>query len=307
MKNYFAIVLSFFLIGTLFSCGGGAAKKGRQSVTFRQATVPAMITDPRQQAEYLAEHWWDHFDFADTLFLAQPDAIEQALVDYLAILPHIDPARAGSAIGGMMRRAEADTAVYGWFRRQAEHYLWDPNSPMRNEDLYIPVLESILASNADPLILRQADYQFAQARKNRPGAVAADFTYTLGSGRTGRLSQLSGEYTLLFFNNPGCSTCAEIMGQIDTSPVFGALLSARPARMTVLAVYTDEDLEAWRQYLPQMPVGWIVSHSRAPEQDATYDLRAIPTMYLLDADKRVLLKDPTFGQLETYLVQQITQ
>ena len=28
----------------------------------------------------------------------------------------------------------------------AEKYLYDPNSPMRNEELYIPVLESILAT-----------------------------------------------------------------------------------------------------------------------------------------------------------------
>jgi thioredoxin-related protein len=265
-----------------------------------------MITEPREQAEYMAAHWWDHFNFTDTLFLSQPDAIEQAFVDYIVVLPHLDPAKASAAIQGMMRRAEADPAVYAWFREQAEHYLWDPNSPMRNEDLYIYVLESVVASDRDPLIKQRAAYQLAQAQKNRPGTVAADFSYTLATERTGRLSQLKSEYTLLFFNNPGCSTCAQIMGQIGASPVFNALLATRPARLTVLAVYTDEDLAAWREYLPGMPAGWIVSHSREPEVNDLYDLRAIPTMYLLDADKKVLLKDPTFEQLEAWLVQQNT-
>ncbi len=301
-------ILLLFLAAlcTLMSCGGGAAKKEqRQNVTFQPATLPVMITDPREQAEYMAAHWWDHFDFADTLFLVQPDAIEQAFVDYIVVLPHLDPAKAKAAIQGMGRRAEANPAVYGWFRSKSEHYLWDPNSPMRNEDLYIYVLESVQASAQDSLVRQQAAYQLDQAQKNRPGTVAADFGYTLASGRTGRLSSLKSEYTLLFFNNPGCSTCAQIMSQIGASPVFNALSGARPARLAVLAVYTDEDQEAWQQYLPQMPADWIVSRSREPEENDLYDLRAIPTMYLLDADKKVLLKDPTFERLEAYLIRSV--
>lgn len=304
MKKSIFVLLSAALC-TLFSCGSGTARKEQtRTVTFQRATVPAMITDPREQAEYMVAHWWDHFDFADTLFLTQSDAIEQAFVDYIAVLPHLDPAQAKAAIQGMMQRAEADSAVYGWFREKTEHYLWDPNSPMRNEDLYIYVLESVQASVRDSLIRERAAWQLIQAQKNRPGTVAADFGYTLASGRTGRLSALKSKYTLLFFNNPGCSTCAQIMGQIGASPVFNALLGTRPARLTVLAVYTDEDLAAWREYLPAMPAGWIVSHSRETEENDLYDLRAIPTMYLLGADKKVLLKDPTFEQLEAWLVQE---
>jgi hypothetical protein len=34
-----------------------------------------------------------------------------------------------------------------------------------------------------------------------------------------------------------------------------------------------------------------------------YDLTAIPTLYLLDAQKRVVLKDAPFDQVELYLQQ----
>jgi len=299
-----AIIVALSAAAVFGSCGSGAKRSGQSTpVAFQSATVPVMITDPMQQAEYMAAHWWDHFDFTDTAFLRQPAPIEQAFVDYVAVLPHIDPAKAEASIRGTMRGAAADTAVFGWFRRTAEHYLWDPNSPMRNETLYIAVLEAVTASGADPLVRQRADFQLAQALKNRPGAPAADFAYTLASGRGGRLSQLRGEYTLLFFNNPGCSTCAQIIAQIGASPVFGVLIDGRPQRMQVLAVYTDEDMAAWHEHLAEMPANWLVSASRAPAVEDLYDLRAIPTMYLLDAEKKVLLKDPTFEQLEAYLVQ----
>ena len=32
-----------------------------------------------------------------------------------------------------------------------------------------------------------------------------------------------------------------------------------------------------------------------------YDLKAIPTLYLLDKDKKVLLKDATVAQIDQYL------
>ena len=34
-----------------------------------------------------------------------------------------------------------------------------------------------------------------------------------------------------------------------------------------------------------------------------YDLKAIPTLYLLDKNKKVLLKDAVVGQIEQYLQQ----
>ena len=41
--------------------------------------------------------------------------------------------------------------------------------------------------------------------------------------------------------------------------------------------------------------------SQAISRQRLYDLKAIPCLYLLDADKRVLLKDATVEQVELYL------
>jgi hypothetical protein len=52
-------------------------------------------------------------------------------------------------------------------------------------------------------------------------------------------------------------------------------------------------MSAWREYLQKMPQGWIVSYDapQAIKNRELYDLKAIPTIYLLDAAKRVMLKD----------------
>mgnify|MGYP002527024690 FL=1 len=48
---------------------------------------------------------------------------------------------------------------------------------------------------------------------------------------------------------------------------------------------------------------WINGYDKKQtiEQNNLYDLKAIPTLYLLDKDKTVLLKDVTTKEIEEYL------
>ena len=81
----------------------------------------------------------------------------------------------------------------------------------------------------------------------------------------------------------------------------------RSGRMVVLGIYPDKDLGAWRKHAPEMPAQWINGYDAqlAIRDGELYDLQAIPSMYLLDADKKVLIKDLTSVPfLEFYLGQQ---
>ena len=72
----------------------------------------------------------------------------------------------------------------------------------------------------------------------------------------------------------------------------------------MLAIYPDEDAEAWREHLPQMPAGWTVGHAPMEKGGtAAYDLPGIPALYLLGRDKRVLVKDRPVDVIEQWLAQ----
>ena len=55
-------------------------------------------------------------------------------------MPEGDPV--GSLIN-TLHRAQANSTMYGYFVSLMEKYFYDPNSPFRNEELYIPVLKEI--------------------------------------------------------------------------------------------------------------------------------------------------------------------
>lgn len=183
--------------------------------------------------------------------------------------------------------------------------LSDPNSQIRNEELYIPVLQAVIASPFyDTTAKVRPRYQLDMAMKNRVGHVAADFEYTLADGKRGTLYQVDAPFTLVYINNPDCHACEEILELLSVSRVVSNQLEA--GKLKIVAIYPDEDLAAWRKHLPDVPANWINGYDAdlAMRKQDLYDLRAIPSLYLLDKDKKVLLKDCTsVDMVEAYLVQ----
>lgn len=261
-----------------------------------------MLTAPEQRADFLVRHYWDNVSFADTAFLNKKEVSEQAWVDYCNIMNHVPLATAQEVIKGMIKKTEQNRRMFDYFTELADKYLYDPNSPMRNEEFYIPVLEAMTASpvlSETEKIRPQARLELAQ--KNRPGTKALNFTYTLASGATGTLYQCPAEYTLLFINNPGCHACAETIEGLKSSQVISQLVAEK--RLKILAVYPDEELEEWHKHRSEFPDEWINGYDKTQsmKMKSLYDLKAIPTLYLLDKNKTVLLKDAPWPVVEEYL------
>lgn len=264
-----------------------------QARIFLPAIAPAALS-PEQKHAYLREHYWDSFDFADTMFVTGADTMQmiEAYARYVQLL-FADPLD-GAPMDSLMLRASASRPMLDYFSMLAEKVLHDPNSPLRNDEFYIPVLRAALASPYyDEYERIGPEYELQMATQNRIGRRANDFRYTLASGASGTLYGLQAEYVLLFINNPGCPMCREIREAIGASPMLTEMLER--GRLKVLALYPDEDLTEWRAYRDRIPAEWINAYDRGCvlREKSLYDLSAIPALYLLDADKRVLVKDST--------------
>ncbi|MDR0749809.1 MAG: DUF5106 domain-containing protein [Tannerellaceae bacterium] len=296
------IFLSLYLL-VFLDCNGQQGKNTTtEKAAFRMVNIPSMIVEHTDRANYLARHYWDNFDFADTAYIHLPEITEQALVDYIDVLFLVPDAVSSAAIKDMLEKAAVEPVMFTYFTNLYEKYLYDPNSPMRNDGLYIPVLEAMLACPIITEKIRPA-HLLELARKNRVGEKAADFTYTLANGKNETLHAIRSDYTLLFFYNPGCHTCKEIMEQLASSLSVNYMMQEK--RLTIVAVYPDEDLAEWNMYLTQVPGEWVNAYDKGAkvQNEEIYDLKAIPALYLLDKDKRVILKDTTFEQVENYFRQ----
>lgn len=276
---------------------GNVAANAGNKVHYTRPEIPLVMTDSGQRAAYYVQHYWDGYSLADTAFI-HSDATELLYADFIDALQHATLEARSSALRAMMIHAEADSIAYTRFCALSEKYLYDPNSPMRNEDYYLPVLEQMLASArlSETDKLRPAD-RLKQALKNRPGMVAPDFTYVTPTGAKGRMRELKADYTLLFFYDPDCSNCRAYEKELAENPAFVKLQQS--GRLRVLAVYADENKGEWLQKAEQMPPDWIVGWNEQGDiyGNQLYEIRATPTMYLLDKQKKVILKDAPLEQV----------
>ncbi|MDR3227618.1 MAG: DUF5106 domain-containing protein [Prevotellaceae bacterium] len=296
MNKFFFHVL-FLLI--LLSCSNANSNKAKEPKDFALPAVPVIISDQQESYKYIANNYWKDFDFSDSLAYKQTTL--QIFTGFLNILQNVDLQTALQSIETMMHKAETDSIAYIRLVNFCEKYLYGANSPYRSDEFYVPVLQSIVSTDIiDENNKIIAEYRLKMALKNRIGEQAADFDYTLASGATHKLYDIKTDFTLLFINNPGCNACMEYTEKMQTSMLIQQLLKEK--LLTILAVYPDEDLTEWKNHQSQIPKNWINAYDKklAIRHDEIYDLRAIPTLYLLDKDKKVLLKDTFVDSVERY-------
>ncbi len=214
------------------SCGRRSSRQqtsaAPQMRVFLPAIAPSSLSDDAKR-DYLRWHYWDRFDFADTLFIREVDTVQmvEAYVRWIALIS--DRPTDGAPMDSLMRRASASRPMLDYFTMLAEQVIHDPNSPLRNDEFYIPVLRAVLASPYyDEYERIGPSYDLDMAMQNRIGERANDFRYTLASGATGTLYGVKAEYVLLFINNPA-ARCAN--GARGSSAVADAHRDdrARPA------------------------------------------------------------------------------
>ena len=282
---------------------------------FPMPKVPAMISTPEDYANYLVSHFWQPFFSEDREYSRDTsliggvtkDAFSQAFINYATFLMMADTKKCLQAQEDLMAQAEKMTEAdpKGNFFEKitsiCDAYLYNPNSPLRNEEMYIPVEEAKLKSQFT------TDEQKADAaallprlKRNRIGTPAADFTFTLRNGRKMNLYDAKADLTILFFSNPGCEDCKAVIDQISSLQGLDEAIAA--GKLAVVNVYPDEDLAEWHSYAPIYPDNWYNGY----DQDLAvggglYNLRAIPSLYLLDKDKKVLFKDVDTMVLTEYL------
>lgn len=301
----------------LAGCGTNSKKAEQfRALPFPDVLPPAMVDNPVAMTEYMALHWWDGItDISrsypcDTLLVSgvRVGDVEQKMANWTNLLGVVDMSVVEKSMDRLYERAAAcekkDTSsnVFETFVGLVDKYLYDPNSPLRNEDYYAFFAARLAGSELVESVMKDKyARQVRMAALNKVGTKAADFRFADKRGRMFSLYEIKAELTLLFFSNPGCTACKEIIDVLNNDPVISGLIA--DGKMKVLNIYIDEDLDAWRSYMPIYPETWYngFDPDLVIRGETLYNVRAIPSLYLLDRDKTVLMKDAPESRLFDWL------
>lgn len=226
---------------------------------------------------------WEGFAFGDKQVVESREA-EERFARFLLSLESQTPTQQAEQIGALLAKAEQNNAT-ARFLTLAEKYLYKPNSPYRDDEQYLLFLQYAAAHQlADYTTNPRYQKHYMMVQKNRVGHKATDFPYTTQVGEKGRLYNLQSRYILLFFHDPDCEECQYVKQQLENQHAYFAQKGVQ-----VVAVYIDNEVEAWRK--AHYPSTWLSIYAPEIDKQDLYDIKALPTLYLLDVQKKVIVKD----------------
>lgn len=267
-----------------------------QGGQFPFPSVPSTLRTPEDRLQYLGIHYWDRFDFRSQSLLADKDVTEQGFVNFIDLLSRMDSLTAARSADAFVTKAFAQKQSADTFTSLSHHYLENPQSPLRNDAVYVVLLRSMRRRKGLTPTQRQGlDYKIRTFGSNLPGQRATDFLFVDRRGKHHRLSDYRHERVLLFFYDLDCDNCHRISSQLSCDH--------RLAGTRVLAIYPDSDTPHWQRTPQTFPRTWTDGYSPRGEVNAKllYTVRATPTLMLIGRGGLVELKDPTPEQLLSHL------
>lgn len=234
-----------------------------QEAAFPYPEIPDEVEEPEARMAYLLDHFWQDYVFADSTAMNR-EVGEQGMVDFLNFMQHADSVSAAHGAVVLADSLAVHPSALTFFEGLMEHYLGDYDSPLHSDEVYAHLLRALPESP-------QRVWLLEQLAKNQVGSLAADILVTTPEGKQTRLYKIKAEQTLLIFYDPDCRRCQRLDAQLEQEP----LIQQNPRLKVVRKDVNDLNGE------------YYVPHT--------------PALYLLDSEKRVVLKDGNEDALKSFL------
>ncbi|MDE6100667.1 MAG: DUF5106 domain-containing protein [Paramuribaculum sp.] len=259
--------------------------------------IPDSIREPQARATFLLNHFWDEATLTDTAVTRNEHFMERNFVNFVNLYPHANADSLPGITYRLLAQVTPDVRSRVILYDLIDKYLSDPESPVKSDDSYIIFLQQWLKlPNLNKYEKEEPRYRLTSAMKNRPGTTATDFNYLTREGSQGSLSSTEASNLLLLFYDPDCDHCNETIAALRNEPTVNNAIEA--GNLKVLAVYAEGDERLWHSTNGTMPENWTVALDRSDIADkGLYIITEMPGIYLLDKDKKVIMRDPGLKKL----------
>jgi len=293
--------------------------------TLKSVEYPSALLKPKTRKDTIAqyrygkEHFWDGIDFMDGRLVRTP-VFETKLTDYLQnwISPEADSVI--FEFNWMIALGRNDEEMYkylvGYF---VDHYMYP--KIMGQDKVFLHVYEQYLSGDSPKAnwlnerqmkIIKERAYMLMA---NQLGIKAYDIQLPDSAGKLKSMYQIKAKYTVVAFWDVHCGKCREEIPRMDT--IYNKKWKQRDVKIYAVMV-NESSLADWPAYIKQHGPTWVHVHQPEAMRDAEekagrpnfrqlYDMRSTPTLFLLDAEKRIIAKNVSLLDLDKLPEQKFSQ
>jgi thiol-disulfide isomerase/thioredoxin len=261
--------------------------------------------DSTFQLKWYREHFFDNFDLADDAFLQMPRPMyREKINEYLDKLWVQQPDSITKAVVKIVDKAKRNQETY-WYAVFTCLLKYQQPEIMGLDAVYVNLYDKYFASGemnfrvTDKLnknLKEHAD----RLRKSLVGKPAPNLIMQDSNFKPRSMYDIKNKYTILFIFDPECGHCK------TETPKLVSLYNSKKFDIEVYAVSADTSMAKMRDYIKTMNMKWITVNGPrtyvGPYQ-THYDAITTPSLYVLDAKKKIIGKKIPADKLEEFFSQ----
>lgn len=294
------------LVSGLTACS--AQQPSASCVSIDTATGQKSLTLPAVPAgadslAFLAQHYWDNADFADTAFIDDEEMVKREFTRFVTLLQKLDDTASQRQAMATIARHAASGSGFSTMLIAAQKVLYDPESPTRSEELLAYFLEAAMTmNNIEPTDSDMMGYLSTNVNNNRAGTPVAPLDLLAADGSTTALNAVvkKAPLSIVEFYDPTCGTCATLRDSIMNSLEVIRLMGN--GQLQLVAIDAVSAGQRGADVMGKFSAPWHDFVARDDMMESTtFLLSSIPSLFLIDSTGTVILKVPTLDTLVNYL------
>ena len=238
---------------------------------------------------YYKNHFWDGIDIADPGLLRTP-LLDPKVTDYLDNVVIQHPDSVIEAVDVIMQSASKNSETFRYLLITLTNK-YETSPLMGFDKVFVHLVENYYLNNkpewVDAETLQKLSDRIASIKPNFIGNPAPPLNLWDTLGTEVKLQDIKAQFTVLYFYDPDCGHC-----KTKTPLLYANYPELQSRDVEILAICTTTDEQRWLEFIKEHDLNWI---NLADLQAKTYfkfyyDVRSTPTVYILDKDKKILVK-----------------
>lgn len=253
-------------------------------------------------------HFWDGMDFTDERLLHTPVFYNKMKFWIEKVIPQHPDTLAKEVVWFLDQCYQNDEL----YRYNVSYltYFYESSKIMGFDAVFVAIVLNNHAKNRcwwltieqNEKIVKRA----TQLNYTLLGHQAVNLFLQDSAGKTVELGKIQTDYTILVFWDPTCGHCKT---EIPELKVYYDSLKAAGISVEVYAIYSELDYPTWKKYIREHQHTWKDVRARDAQELGTakwyYDVFSTPTLYVMDANKKIIAKRLDPHGLRTVLNRRI--
>ena len=263
--------------------------------------APEGLTDKEKQRweyNYYTDHYFDNLDLSDERMLHTP-VLHQRVSNFIDEVLIQNPDTIIKEADRLMEMANGNEKVKKYLTWYIT-YNAERSDIMGMDKVYVHMVDNYFGEEKTPWVsdevMNNLNNRADILRNLLIGKKAPNMLLEDTAGNNIPLHSIEAEYLAVYFWEPECGHC-----QRETPKLQQTYQSLKDEGLKVYSVNIKrKNPEKWKKYIRKNELGWINVYdgNKWTNFQKLYDLRATPTIYLLDKNKKILAKGINSSQLK---------